>query len=51
MIDHISIRVSDLKKMKTFYDKVLATLDMKIVLGSEEEGYWGYGENEDPCFY
>lgn len=50
MIDHITIRVSDLEKSKVFYDVVLATLDLKIVLGSEEKGYWGYGENKDPIF-
>lgn len=50
MIDHVTLRVSDLKKSKDFYDRVLAILGMKIVLGSEEKGYWGYGEKEDPAF-
>lgn len=50
MIDHITIRVSDLRKSKAFYDAVLAALDLKIVLGSFEEGYFGYGENKDPIF-
>lgn len=50
MIDHVTVRVSDLKKSKDFYDTTLATLGMKIVLGSEDKGYWGYGEKEDPIF-
>ena len=50
MIDHVTIRVSDLQKSKAFYDKVLAKLDLKIVLGSDNEGYWGYGAKEDPIF-
>jgi catechol 2,3-dioxygenase-like lactoylglutathione lyase family enzyme len=49
MLDHITIRVSDLEKSKHFYEKVLNKLGMKIVLGSENEKFWGFGY-EDPIF-
>lgn len=51
MLDHISIRVSDLEKSKVFYEAVLAELGMKIVLGSREEDFFGFGYEEDePIF-
>lgn len=49
MIDHITIRVSDLEKSKAFYDKALAALGMKIVLGKEGR-FWGWGAEKDPQF-
>lgn len=49
MIDHITIRVSDLKKSKAFYDKVLSKLGMKVVLGTEGR-FWGWGAGKDPEF-
>lgn len=50
MIDHITIRVNNFDKAKKFYDTVLATLGMKIVLGSKKERFWGYGVTNDPVF-
>lgn len=50
MIDHITIRVSDLEKSKNFYEKVLHILGMSIVLGSAEEGYYGFGIGDEPYF-
>jgi len=49
MIDHITIRVSDLEKSKIFYDKALAPLGMKVVLGTEGR-FWGWGVDKDPEF-
>lgn len=49
MIDHITIRVSNLRKSREFYDKVLAVLGLKIVLG-EEGIFWGWGADKDPEF-
>ncbi|MCA9375926.1 MAG: VOC family protein [Candidatus Doudnabacteria bacterium] len=49
MLDHLTIRVSDLEKSKLFYDQVLAVLGMKIVLGQEGR-FWGWGEGEHPEF-
>jgi len=48
MLDHITIRVSHLAKSKAFYEQTLAPLGMTIVLGSEKEGYWGFGVGDDP---
>ncbi len=50
MLDHITICVADLAKSKRFYDKALAVLGMKIVLGSRKDGFWGYGIGKDPIF-
>lgn len=49
MIDHITLRVSDLEKSKEFYEKVLGVLGMKIVLGKEGR-FWGWGVEKDPEF-
>lgn len=49
MIDHITIRVSDLEKSKEFYEKVLGVLGMKIVLGKEGR-FWGWGVEKDLQF-
>lgn len=43
MIDHITIRVSHLKRSKAFYDRTLAPLGMNVVLGDEKSGFFGYG--------
>ena len=50
MLDHITFRVSNLAKSKEFYEKTLAKLGMSIVLGSEQEGYWGFGVEHEPYF-
>ena len=50
MLDHVTIRVVDLSKSKDFYDKALAPLGMNIVLGGQEELFWGYGIDVDPIF-
>lgn len=49
MIDHITIRVADLEKSKSFYDQAFAPLGMKIVLGTEGR-FWGWGSDKDPQF-
>ena len=48
MIDHITIRVQDLEKSRTFYEKALAVLGHKHNIGNSEEGYYGFGIGEDP---
>jgi len=50
MIDHITLRVKDFDKSKAFYDKVLETLGMRVVLGSPDKGFVGYGPADDPVF-
>ena len=49
MIDHITLRVSDLEKSKKFYDQVLSVLGMRTVLGKEGQ-FWGWGADKDPEF-
>lgn len=48
MIDHVTIRVKDLEKSRSFYEKVLATLGYEQNIGSKKEGYYGFGFGEDP---
>src|SRR3990167_6034734 len=48
MIDHITIRVGDLEKSRSFYEKVLAPFGYKHNIGSQKEGYYGFGVGEDP---
>lgn len=50
MIDHITITVRDLGVSKVFYEKVLVTLGMKTMLGSEEEYFWGFSATKAPEF-
>ena len=50
MIDHVTIRVKDLEKSRSFYEKILATLGYKHNIGSQKEGYYGFGLGEDPIF-
>ena len=50
MLDHITIRVSNISKSKEFYEKTLAVLGMTVVLGSEKEYFWGFGVGNDPYF-
>ena len=50
MIDHITINVVDLEKSKAFYEKVLATLGMKINLGGPPAQFYGFGAADAPEF-
>jgi catechol 2,3-dioxygenase-like lactoylglutathione lyase family enzyme len=50
MIDHITLNVHDLEKSRTFYEKVLVELEMKINLGSAEECFWGFGSSQESEF-
>lgn len=50
MIDHITLYVKHLDKSKRFYDKVMKSLGLKIVLGGKKEKFYGYGVSQDPCF-
>lgn len=50
MIDHITINVRDLEKSKAFYEKALATLGMKVNLGSAGDFFWGFGPSQEPEF-
>ena len=50
MLDHITLRVRDIEKSKSFYDELLKTIDYKIVLGNNDEPFRGYGPNVDPLF-
>ena len=42
MIDHISLRVSDFLRSRTFYEKALATLGYTLVFGNDKEQYAGF---------
>ncbi len=41
MIDHVTIRVSNLQRSKAFYDRALTPLGLSCL--SEGDGYCGYG--------
>lgn len=44
MIDHVSIRVSDFQKSKTFYTAILGVLGYTIAREAENKmGFWGPG--------
>lgn len=49
-LDHITLRVQNLARAKTFYQRVLGVLGMNVVLGSAREGFWGFGFKHDPVF-
>lgn len=59
MLDHIGIKVTDIKRSKTFYDHALKPLGVGVVMEvSEEEAktfgqtaFMGYGEGEKPYFW
>ena len=51
MMAHISVPISDLAKSYIFYTKVLHTLQLKPVLGSVEDGFYGFGEREEPVTF
>ncbi len=49
MIDHLSLRVTDLKRSKTFYERALAPLAYKAVM--EFPGAVGFGADGKPDFW
>lgn len=56
MLDHIGIKVTDVKRSKTFYDAALKPLGVSVVMDvSEAETgstpYLGYGEGFKPYFW
>jgi catechol 2,3-dioxygenase-like lactoylglutathione lyase family enzyme len=56
MLDHIGLKVTNIKKAKAFYDAALAPLGVGVVLevSAEETGgsaYMGYGEGFKPYFW
>lgn len=57
MIDHISIAVSDVKRSKTFYDRLLAAIgvhvEMAVPASIKDSGgdSYGYGDAGKPYFW
>jgi len=56
MLDHIGLKVTNIKKAKAFYDAALAPLGVGVVMevSAEETGgsaYMGYGEGFKPYFW
>lgn len=49
LIDHIGIAISDYDRSKQFYSKVLATLDITLVM--EVEGWAGFGKDDKAEFW
>ena len=49
IIDHIGIAISDYDQSKEFYTKVLAPLNIKLVV--EDQGWAGFGKNGKPDFW
>lgn len=49
MIDHVSIRVSDYDRAKTFYTAALSPLGIRPLMG-EDGVYYGFGK-EKPFFW
>lgn len=49
MLDHVSIKVADFARSKAFYDKALAPLGLKMVMG-DGQFFAGYGD-ERPFFW
>ena len=45
MIDHVSIRVSDVKKSAEFYEKVLGTIGYKKIVEFDEGVGFGVGQH------
>jgi catechol 2,3-dioxygenase-like lactoylglutathione lyase family enzyme len=43
MLDHVKIPTTDLEASKRFYEAVLPSVGMKLVMGTEGER-WGFGE-------
>src|SRR5260370_33274489 len=42
MIDHISLRVSDFQRSRTFYEAALAPLGYTLVFSNDQEQYAGF---------
>lgn len=56
MLDHIGLRVTDIERARTFYNKALAPLGITVVMEvtAEQTGgapYLGYGEGFKPYFW
>ena len=56
MLDHIGLKVTDIKRSKAFYDKALAPLGVSVIMDVQEEEtggtpYLGYGEGYKPYFW
>lgn len=56
MLDHIGLKVTDIARSKSFYDKTLAPLGVGIIMevSREESGdgaFIGYGEGFKPYFW
>lgn len=48
IIDHMGLAVKDYAASKVFYEKVLAPLNIGLIM--EVEGWAGFGCNEKPKF-
>jgi catechol 2,3-dioxygenase-like lactoylglutathione lyase family enzyme len=48
MLDHVSLSVSDFGRSQAFYDRALAPLAIKVMMGGE--GFAGYGDSR-PFFW
>ncbi len=48
MLDHVSIGVSDFDRARGFYDRALAPLGLKVLMGGD--GFAGYGDSR-PFFW
>ena len=56
MLDHIGLRVTDIARAKTFYDKALAPIGVSMVMEVRVEHtgnfpIYGYGEGTKPYFW
>ena len=49
LIDHIGLSVSDYERSKAFYSKVLAPLDVTLIM--EVKGFAGFGKRGKPEFW
>lgn len=50
MLDHVTIRISDLERSKTFYDKALSPLGIER-LYADGETFAGYGSGRKAFFW
>lgn len=49
MLDHVSLGVSDFAASRAFYDRALAPLGLKVLMG-DEQTFGGYGDTR-PFFW
>jgi catechol 2,3-dioxygenase-like lactoylglutathione lyase family enzyme len=49
MLDHITLGVSDFARSRSFYDRALAPLGLKVLMG-DKTTYGGYGDSS-PFFW